>query len=124
MITYLAPSELTAALTLRDLSDPAAGPHAMQLLLDAVLDRLGTAWPIPHDVRRTSPLVAVTDNYDHLGYAAVRGDPGPPLLALRQSDGDAAQPHLGGRSGGPALAERTPTTTGCWCCPAWSTAAT
>ena len=70
MITYLTSSQLTAALTLRDLSDPTAGPHAMQLLLEAVLDRLCTAWPaVPHDLRRSSPLVAVSDNYDHLGYA-------------------------------------------------------
>jgi phenylalanyl-tRNA synthetase alpha chain len=69
MTTYLTPPELAAALTLRDLSDRAAGPHAMQLLLDAVLDRLRTAWLVPHDVRRTSPLVTVSDNYDHLGYA-------------------------------------------------------
>ncbi len=76
MTTYLSPSELTAALALRDLSDPQAGPHAIQLLLAAVLERLGNAWPIPHDVRRTSPLVAVTDNYDNLGYppAAVTRD--------------------------------------------------
>ena len=69
MTTYLTPLELAAALTLRDLSDPTAGPHAIQVLLDAVLDRLRAAWPVPHDVRRTSPLVAVAENYDHLGYA-------------------------------------------------------
>ena len=76
MITYLSPSELTAALTLRDLTDPDAGPHGMQLLLSAVLDRLSRAWPIPHEICRTSPLVAVTDNYDNLGYppAAVTRD--------------------------------------------------
>ncbi len=70
MTTYLSPTEVADALALRDLSDPAAGLHAMQNLLAEVLDRLRLAWPTPHDVRRTSPLVAVTDNYDHLGYTA------------------------------------------------------
>ena len=69
MSNYLSPSELAAALALRDLSDPSAGPHALQLVLAAVLDRLGHAWPIPQDVCRTSPLVAVADNYDNLGYS-------------------------------------------------------
>ena len=84
MTIYLSPSELTAALALRDLSDPAAGPHAIQQLLAAVLNRLGHVWPIPHDVRRTSPLVAVADNYDRLGYSPAADDSGRALLALRQ----------------------------------------
>lgn len=66
--TYLSPAELAAALTLRDLSDPDQGPHAMQLVLDAVVRRLVGAWSVVADVHRSSPLVTVADNYDNLGY--------------------------------------------------------
>ena len=55
--------ELVRALNVRDLSDPAQGPHAMQLLiadLKAVLDN-------PREVRH-HPLVPVEHNYEHLGY--------------------------------------------------------
>jgi phenylalanyl-tRNA synthetase alpha chain len=62
--------DLKAALELRDLSDPAAGPHAMQLLLDEVLTAVTGAWPCTLDVQRRRPLVSVEDNYDRLGYAA------------------------------------------------------
>ncbi|WP_439661025.1 PheS-related mystery ligase SrmL [Lentzea sp. HUAS TT2] len=55
--------ELVHALNVRDLTDPAQGPHAMQLLiadLKAVLDH-------PREVRH-HPLVPVEHNYEHLGY--------------------------------------------------------
>ncbi len=55
--------ELVRALNVRDLSDPAQGPHAMQLLiaeLKAALDN-------PEEVRH-HPLVPVEHNYEHLGY--------------------------------------------------------
>ena len=68
MTSYLSPSALSTALALRDLSDPASGRHAMQLLLDTVVRSLSDAWRIPCDVRRSSPLVAVADNYDNLAY--------------------------------------------------------
>ena len=57
-------AELLRALSLRDLSDPAAGPHAMQLLLD----QIHAAMPAPVHVHRASPIVSIADNYDHLGY--------------------------------------------------------
>ena len=40
MTTLLSPHDLEVALELRDLSDPAGGPHAMQSLLDDVLAAL------------------------------------------------------------------------------------
>jgi phenylalanyl-tRNA synthetase alpha chain len=55
--------ELVHALNVRDLTDPAQGPHAMQLLiadLEAALDH-------PQEVRH-HPLVPVEHNYEHLGY--------------------------------------------------------
>ncbi|GAA0206937.1 hypothetical protein GCM10010492_00420 [Saccharothrix mutabilis subsp. mutabilis] len=49
----------------RDLSDPAQGPHAMQVLLDQILAALRGP-----EVRliRENPEVAVEDNYENLGY--------------------------------------------------------
>ena len=59
---------LLAALAVRDLSDPAAGAHAMQALLSAAVDALSAHWGCAVDLRRPSPLVAVEDNYDRLGF--------------------------------------------------------
>ena len=69
MTTLLSPDDLRSALELRDLSDPAGGPHAMQVLLDDVLAALTGAWHCTLDVQRRRPLVSVEDNYDRLGYA-------------------------------------------------------
>lgn len=57
--------ELVRALSLRDLSDPSAGPHAMQLVVDAILTSLA---PLPIHVERASPIVSIADNYDRLNY--------------------------------------------------------
>jgi phenylalanyl-tRNA synthetase alpha chain len=55
-------------LALRDLTDAALGPHAMQLLLQHALDALRAAWNCPVVVYRAPPLVPSADNYDDLGY--------------------------------------------------------
>jgi phenylalanyl-tRNA synthetase alpha chain len=70
MPTYLAPEQIAAALQLRDLSNPDQGSHAMQLLLEAVVCALTDHWRVPSRCIRTSPLVAVADNYDRLGFDA------------------------------------------------------
>jgi phenylalanyl-tRNA synthetase alpha chain len=57
-------SEVIRALALRDLTDPSSGPHAMQVVLDA----LHAALPAPVRVVRASPIVSIADNYDRLGY--------------------------------------------------------
>jgi len=64
----LSAEQLRQALGLRDLTDPAQGPHAMQLLLDEALSVLRGAWGCPAIVRRDHPVVPVADNYDRLGY--------------------------------------------------------
>ena len=69
MKTYLTPAELQSALALRDLSDPAQGPHAMSLLLADVTAALERLWGIGVETHRLSPLVATADNYDRLGYS-------------------------------------------------------
>ena len=68
--SYLSPSDLHRALTLRDLSNPAQGPHAMQILLGRVVSALTTAWASTTTTVRNPPLVAVRDNYDRLGFNA------------------------------------------------------
>jgi phenylalanyl-tRNA synthetase alpha chain len=59
---------LVDALSLRDLTDPAQGPHALQLLVSAAADALGDHWNADVRVLRSRPVVAVEDNYDRLGY--------------------------------------------------------
>src|SRR6478672_812785 len=69
MKTYLSLPELNSALAVRDLSDPSAGPHALQLLLAELVAGLELLWDIPATTHRHSPLVATADNYDRLGYS-------------------------------------------------------
>jgi phenylalanyl-tRNA synthetase alpha chain len=57
--------ELVHALNVRDLTDPAQGPHAMQLLIADLEAALGNPQMIRHH-----PLVPVEHNYEHLGYPA------------------------------------------------------
>lgn len=68
--TYLIAADLHRALTLRDLSDPAQGPHAMQVLLDQVVSALTTVWACRTTTVLNPPVVAVRDNYDRLGFDA------------------------------------------------------
>jgi phenylalanyl-tRNA synthetase alpha chain len=77
MPVTLSPDHVTTALALRDLTDPAQGSHAVGLLLDAAVDALATRWGSAVRVLRSSPLVAVEDNYDRLGY--------PPSAITRES---------------------------------------
>lgn len=65
---WLTPAQLVHALELRDLTDPQAGPHAMQRLLDELVAALVGRWGIAARTVRLGPLVAVADNYDRLGY--------------------------------------------------------
>jgi phenylalanyl-tRNA synthetase alpha chain len=56
------------SLTLRDLTDPAAGEHAVQHVVSAIEHALSSAWRVP--VRRDPGprVVSVADNYDRLRY--------------------------------------------------------
>ncbi|HEY3004578.1 MAG TPA: hypothetical protein VGJ44_19685 [Kribbellaceae bacterium] len=64
----LSPDELARALAVRDLTDPAQGHHAVQLIVDAILQRLRTATGSDLRTVREHPLVEVAENYDRLGY--------------------------------------------------------
>jgi phenylalanyl-tRNA synthetase alpha chain len=61
---------LRRALSIRDLTDPASGPHALQALLRELADALGRAWGCEIRVHRADPVVRVEDNYDSLHYPA------------------------------------------------------
>jgi phenylalanyl-tRNA synthetase alpha chain len=77
MHTPITSAELVRALALRDLSDPAAGPHAMQQILAAVTSAIESAWGCRVPVHRADPLVTVEENYTLLGY--------PPDAPARES---------------------------------------
>ena len=64
----LDPADIGTHLALRDLTDPGAGPHAMQTLLTAAVDAVASRWNCPTRLCRLRPLVSVEDNYDRLGY--------------------------------------------------------
>jgi phenylalanyl-tRNA synthetase alpha chain len=65
---YLTEQQLSRALTLADLTDPAYGPHCMQHLVAGTTGALRERWGCPIMVHRGSRVVAVADNYDALGY--------------------------------------------------------
>jgi phenylalanyl-tRNA synthetase alpha chain len=67
-MSYLTEVQLSRALTLADLTDPAYGPHCMQQLVAGAADALRARWGCPVLVHRASRVVAVADNYDALGY--------------------------------------------------------
>jgi len=68
MPTALTPEQLEHALALRDLTDPEAGSHAIQMLVDVAVDALARTSQC--DVRRgRGPrVVPLGDNYDRLRY--------------------------------------------------------
>ncbi len=69
-VPHLSPAQLRAALGIRDLSDPAEGSHAIQILTDRAVAALSRAWSCEVRWCRGPKIVPVADNYDRLGYAA------------------------------------------------------
>ena len=69
-VTCLHPEQLRLDLGIRDLSDPAEGPHAIQLLIGRAVAGLARAWGSEVRWCRGPRIVPVADNYDRLGYAA------------------------------------------------------
>jgi phenylalanyl-tRNA synthetase alpha chain len=67
--SILSADAVRRALSIRDLSDPAQGSHAMQALVDACVARLAEAWRCPARIHRASPIVSIADNYDRLRYS-------------------------------------------------------
>ena len=74
---HLTKDQLEKDLSIRDLSDETQGPHAMQIIMNEVLDALKKHWNAPVTIYRESPIVTVEDNYDRLGIeldSVLRGD--------------------------------------------------
>lgn len=67
-VRTLTSDELARAMALRDLTDPAEGPHAIQRLIDDVVTALRRAWRCDVVVHRGTRIVPIADNYDALGY--------------------------------------------------------
>jgi phenylalanyl-tRNA synthetase alpha chain len=68
MLHTISDAQLDRALRVRDLTDPAAGEHCMQQLVDAAVSTLAGAWGADVHVRRAGRVVSVADNYDALAY--------------------------------------------------------
>lgn len=68
MPALLSAEQLGHDLSVRDLTDPASGPHAIQLILGRVVGALAERWGCEVRWRRGDRIVPVTDNYDLLGY--------------------------------------------------------
>jgi phenylalanyl-tRNA synthetase alpha chain len=71
MHTCLTAAALAADLAVRDLTDPAQGRHAIQLIVEAVVAAAVARRPGARlVVHRGERIVDIEDNYDNLGYAA------------------------------------------------------
>lgn len=68
MSTHLSAEQLARDLSIRDLTDPAAGPHAIQIILGRAVDALANRWGCEIRWWRGERIVSVADNYDDLGY--------------------------------------------------------
>jgi phenylalanyl-tRNA synthetase alpha chain len=56
------------SLNVRDLTDAALGPHAIQLLVHSAIEALRAAWQCAVVVYRAPPVVTIAENYDDLLY--------------------------------------------------------
>jgi phenylalanyl-tRNA synthetase alpha chain len=66
--TIISMEQLRHAVNLRDLSNPAEGTHAMQLILNDILAALQAIWGCEVMTYRGNPIVSIADNYDRLHY--------------------------------------------------------
>lgn len=63
---YLTPEQLTEALTIEDLTLEEHGPNPITLILKNLTEKLAEKFEIKPEVRRSSPLVTVQQNFDDL----------------------------------------------------------
>ncbi len=68
MPVHLSDSQLQRDLAIADLTDPAEGHHALQLLVDRAVTALAAAWRCEVRWCRGDRIVSVADNYDDLGF--------------------------------------------------------
>jgi phenylalanyl-tRNA synthetase alpha chain len=67
-IAVLDSAAVRRALDTRDLTDPAQGRHALQLLVREIETALASLWNVSVLEHRANPVVPVEDNYDRLRY--------------------------------------------------------
>ncbi|MDQ5812275.1 MAG: hypothetical protein M3358_16365 [Actinomycetota bacterium] len=60
--------DVRRSLSVRDLTDEAQGPHAMQMLLHEIIEGLRGVWGCEVLTHRESPIVSLEENYDALHY--------------------------------------------------------
>ena len=60
--------DVRRSLSVRDLTDEAQGPHAMQILLCEIVEALCGVWGCEVLTHRESPIVSLEENYDALHY--------------------------------------------------------
>lgn len=68
MPVHLTHEQLSRELALRDLTDPAEGGHAVQLVVDRMVRALADLWGCAVRWCRGGRVVTIEDNYDNLGY--------------------------------------------------------
>lgn len=68
MPATLTPAALARDLAVRDLTDPSAGPHALQLLVDCAVEALTDRWGCAVRRCRGPRIVSRADNYDRLRF--------------------------------------------------------
>ncbi|MGE0795594.1 MAG: hypothetical protein AB7O29_09685 [Acidimicrobiia bacterium] len=68
MPTALTPEQLARDLAVRDLTDPTAGSHGVQCIVDLAVGALAAAWRSDVRVERGPRVVPLADNYDRLRY--------------------------------------------------------
>jgi phenylalanyl-tRNA synthetase alpha chain len=66
--SILGAEALRRSLSIRDLTDSALGPHALQILIHDVVEALHAAWGAEVVLHRACPIVSIKDNYDRLHY--------------------------------------------------------
>jgi len=109
-VPHLSPAQLRAALDVRDLSDPAQGPHAIQILTDRAVAALSRAWSCEVRWCRGAKIVPVADNLGKLRFtvdALERGGWTIDRVAMAHRGGAAKERSAAAPRQAPQYAQRT-----------------
>jgi phenylalanyl-tRNA synthetase alpha chain len=68
MPSHLSSPQVARDLAIRDLTDPSAGHHAIQMLVDRAVSALQHRWGCEVRLCTGERIVSVEDNYDSLGF--------------------------------------------------------
>lgn len=68
MINHISTEMLQNCLSIRDLTNPLQGKHAMQILLSKIVNSISNSLDCDVQIHRKSPIVRLEDNYDLLNY--------------------------------------------------------